>query len=95
MAYNTKHIQNFIDKVKKEAEEKAQEVFNRYNDELIQRIQNQMHEGDVINIGMGTASIIDKFGKDKAEKMADIISSTQYWNESVSAGFDLPNKLTK
>lgn len=93
--YNHKTVQAFIDKVNKEAEEAAQKVYDKYNPELLQRIQNQLGEDAVVWNGMGTASITNKKGDDIAEELSCLMGQSQYWSENVSAGFTLPYNFTK
>lgn len=92
--YNHKYIADFIDKVNEEASQAAQKVYDKYQHELIERIKNQIKKGDRIFIGMGTASVENKNGETIAEKLAVEISQTQYWNDTVSAGF-LLNDISK
>lgn len=87
--YNHTCIADFIEKVNKEASEAAQKVYDKYEPELIDRIKNQIKQGDKIFIGMGTASVKNKNGENIAEKLAVEIGQTQYWNDTVSAGFSL------
>lgn len=66
----------------------------KYEPELIERIKAQLKKGDKLFIGMGTASIDNSKGYQIAEKLALEISSTQYWNDTVQAGFSLSD-ITK
>jgi hypothetical protein len=93
--YNTKDIEKFMDKVHKEANEAAQKVYDKYTDELIRRIQNQLFHEDKLHIGMGSASISRKqsegfFG----EPFAGAIARTQYCEE-LDANFILPSYIYK
>ena len=91
--YNDKAVQIFIYKVKEEAEEAAQRVYDKYNDELLTRIQNQIKEGDVFYVGMGVASLENKNGNDIGEKLSNVVGG--YWNNDLSCGFTLPSKFNK
>ena len=93
--YNHKSVQTFIDKVNKEAEEAAQKIYDKYNPELLQRIQNQLGEGTTVWTGMGTANVVNKHGEDIAEELSCLMGQTQYWSTNVSAGFNLPNNFNK
>ena len=96
--YNTKQIEPFIEKVHKEASKAAQKVYNKYNNELIRRVKNQMGKGHIIHSGMGSCSIDNSEGihilnlnNNFGAYLAD---NTQYWN-NVSAGFKFQSKITK
>lgn len=92
MAYQSKHIENFIEKVKKEAEEAAQAVFNKHNAKLQQMVENQVLDGQKFLIGMGTATIRDDsrdLPYDYAQKFLSTVSNTQYWGSQVEAGFSI------
>ena len=95
--YNYKSIQTFIDKVQAEAELEAQKVYDKYNDELIKRIQAQIKKDDIVWCGMGTASIDNKITEREniGDKLCDVLSSLQYWNRNIDAGFSLPYNFTK
>lgn len=93
--YNSKSIIDFINKVNKEAEEQAQKVYDKYNEELLRRIQNQLKEGDIVWAGNGCASIENKSGDDIGENLANVLGDIQYWNRNVDAGFNLPYKFNK
>lgn len=92
--YNPKPIESFIDKVTKEAETAAQEIFDKYTPELIEKIKNQMQDNDKIYVSMGCAG----FANDKpywgyGEKFLKEVSDTQY--PSLTAGFNLPDTISK
>lgn len=84
--YNPQHIETFIEKVKLEAQDAAQKVFDKYNNELNEKIKNQLRKGDELMVGMGVAVLKgQRYGK--AEKFLDVIADTQYWSKNISAGF--------
>lgn len=89
--YNTQQISDFITRVNTEAQAAAQAVYDKYNDELIERVKNQLGKGSRFLIGMGTAVIKNKHGDEIADDFATVLSQTQYWQENISAGFDLPD----
>lgn len=95
MAYNYKSVESFIKKVNKEAEEAAQKVFDKYNNEFLKRVQNQIKENDTVWIGMGTASIENMHAEEVGEKLKVVIGQSQYWRENISAGLSLPYKFNK
>lgn len=93
--YNYKSIENFIEKVNKEAEEAAQKVYDKYNDELLERIQAQIKKDDVVWNSMGTAIINNSKGNEVGENLATVLGQSQYWSDNISAGFSLPYNFTK
>lgn len=89
--YNTEQVTNFIEKVNAEASEAAQKVYDKYNDELIQRIKNQMGKAHRLVAGMGTIGIWDTKGELIADKFTtEIAGYTEYWKH-VDAGFSIPD----
>jgi non-homologous end joining protein Ku len=94
--YKHKAIENFIDRVNKEAAKAAQQVYDKYQPELLKMIQDQIHQDDVLTVGMGSAGI-DRPGKDMyniTDKFTRVIAQTQYTNEEFS-GFNLPYTIRK
>jgi len=90
MAYRSNHIEKFIEKVNKEAEEAAQKVFNNHETKLQSMIENQVLKGQKLFIGMGSASISDKTKElpyDYAEKFLNAVAGTQFHDNNVLAGF--------
>lgn len=87
--YNSKEIDIFIEKCYKEAGKAAQDVLDKYEPELRERIKRQMRAGDKFFIGMGTASFKNKKDNYVGEELALVLSSTQYWDDTVKAGFNL------
>ena len=96
--YNSKNIEPFFKKVHKEASEAAQKVYDKYNDELKQRVLNQMGKGHTIFSGMGSCSVEGTQNDDHINLFNDffplLADNTQY-HDKVEAGFDLPSHLTK
>jgi len=93
--YNSKEISKFIEKANIEAQEAAQKVYDRMQEELLKRIQNQLKEGDTMVFGNGTA-VISRNGEttyNLGEKLCQELSDVQY--HRVQAGFDLPYKFSK
>jgi hypothetical protein len=84
---NSKHIEAFIERVTKEANEAAQLIFDKYQKELEEKIYNQLQSGDWLSIGNGSASIENKKGDDVGEDLADVLSRTQY--PALDANFSL------
>lgn len=81
MAYRAKHIEEFIEKVNREALEAAQAVFDKHNEELQQMVANQVLDGQKFLIGMGTATIREPnrdLRHDYAEKFLSVVANTQY-----------------
>ena len=93
--YNAKSIENFMSKVHEEAEKAAQEIYDKYNLELLKRIQNQINKNDVVWVGNGTGSIENKNGDDIAEELCVQLGQLQYWSKNISAGFSLPYNFNK
>jgi len=91
--YNSKEIEDFIEKVNEEAIAAAQAIFDKHQPELERRIKAQMNIGDKFSIGMGSADFENKKGEEVGKKLADILSSTQYEYKD-RAGFSLPD-ITK
>lgn len=89
--YNHIQLEKFIDKVKKEANKAAQDVFDKYNDELTLRIKKQMLSGHSFHSGMGSASFWNKNGDNVGEKVAEVLTQTLY--PTLDAGFDLVDEL--
>lgn len=87
--YNAKPIEDFIRKVEKEAEAAAQKVFDAYEQELIQKIKNQMQVGDDLIVGNGTATFRDD--KDRGNRFLTVVAMTQYQCRNWGAGFCLPD----
>lgn len=86
---NGKQLQAFIDKVTKEANEAAQSVFDKYQEELNRRIYAQLKDGDWLVVGNGTAFIKDKNGEyvHADNSLVHSICSLQYRNENLTASF--------
>lgn len=98
--YKYKAIENFIDKVNKEAAEAANKVYQKYEPQLVKMIQQQLHPYDELYIGMGSVSI-DRKGE-VMERFYDVKSNftrpivdTQYQPDKYSIGFVLPSLITK
>lgn len=90
--YKHKAIENFIGKVNREAAEAANKVYAKYQPQLLELIKAQLHPDDTLTIGMGSAGIDRKGGKDVyniSDEFTRVIASTQYTNEEFS-GFSLP-----
>lgn len=81
--YNGQSIDHFIEMVNKEAEEAAQKIYDKYQDEFIKRVQSQIKTGDIINIGMGTASINRENVNDN---FTNVIASIQYTEQRAGFG---------
>lgn len=94
MPYNYKQVQTFIDKVNAEAQAEAQKVYDKYNKELIKRIQAQLKEGDTAFAGMGTGVIYNSKDEEVGEKLGNILGALQY-TPNLTIGFDLPTKFNK
>jgi len=92
MAYNSNHIQAFINKVKKEAEDSAQAIFDKNTAKLQEMVNNQILPNQKLFIGMGTATVDDskkELPYDFAKKFLSVITDTQYHKDNVCAGFHL------
>lgn len=96
--YNAKQIEPFFKKVHKEATEAAQKVYDKYNDECITRIMNQMGEGHLLHNAMGVCCVQGTHNDDHINlwnPFFEIVGDhTQYWNK-VEAGFNIPYKIEK
>lgn len=95
--YNHTSLQKFIDKVNEEAEKAAQEVYDKYSAEFLRRVQAQIKDNDVVWVGMGTASIDNPVTEreDIGENLCTLLGQSQYWSDTISAGFPLPYNFTK
>jgi len=89
--YNAKQIEAFIDKVNKEATEAAQKVYDKYNAELIERIQSQIKDSDTIHIGRFGVTIIT--GYSISRDIECVLERVQ--GNSVKAAFRLPSNIKK
>lgn len=92
MAYRAKHIEDFINKVNKEAEEVAQAVYDKHQARLNELLTNQVLKGDKLIVGNGTAVVIqDRVklyrGEVYAEKFCDVLAEMQY--NRLMVGFDI------
>lgn len=90
MAYRANHIEAFINKVKKEAEEAAQAVFDKHNEKLQELVNNQVLPNQKLIVAMGAATIVQpdrELPYLYAEKFLGTIANTQYWSDNISAGF--------
>lgn len=87
--YNPTSLETFISKVNDEAEKAAQKVFNSYQKEFEKRVLNQLQKGDVLYVGMGTASL----DSEKGEKFCGVVGSIQYLEQRAS--FSLEYKTVK
>jgi hypothetical protein len=84
--YNHIHIEKFIKKVNKEANEAAQAVFDKHLPELERMIKAQMNKGDKLFSGMGMCT----FRSEKGEKLQEVLTGTQY-GDVIEANFNLGN----
>lgn len=83
MAYNSNSINSFIERVNKEAEKAAQQVFDKYQEEFETRVKNQMLPGDTLILSMGSGYFKNKeFGV--AEKFISAVSDIQYLEQRAS-----------
>lgn len=91
--YNANQISDFIDKVNKEAEAAAQQVYDKYQNEYEQRLLSQIKTGDTIYSGMGTAFIENSKGVYVGEKLTDVLCRNEYNNLRV--GLTTPDNFKK
>lgn len=93
---NTKHLEAFIDKMIKEANEAAQKVYDSYEPELIKKIQALLHEKHVMTSGMGLTSIENIETKSYVlEGLAQELNRLNYPGSLSNAAPMLPFKITK
>lgn len=103
MAYNYKSIEEFLNKVDKEAAEAAQAVYDKYEPEFLKRVQSQLKENDVVFHANGTCTIQKKehaennkdvvVTKEVGLNLSDILGQYQY--NKVEAGMTLSYKFDK
>jgi uncharacterized protein (DUF305 family) len=85
MPYNAETIEKFIKMVNKEAQEAAQKVFNKYQEEFDRRVLAQMIEGHTLIVAMGSAVIKEEEDVDYARKFCNAVAEIQYTKQR--AGF--------
>ena len=75
--YNTKSIEEFIEKVNKEAEAAAQLVFDKYEAEFKQKVEEELQAGTELYLSMGSSYYVgcDKYNSHETEAFADIVAS--------------------
>lgn len=95
MAYNYRSIKEFLNKVDKEAAEAAQAVYDKYEAEFLERVQNQIKDGDTVYHGMGACTIINlATGDNRGENLSDLLGQYQY-HKVDNVGMSLPHKFDK
>lgn len=96
--YNSKQIEPFLNKVHEEASKAAQEVYDKYLDEFINRVKNQMGKGHIIKHGMGVM-YIEGTKNDECisldNKFLDTLANHLYYESKVEAGFSIPEQINK
>lgn len=94
--YNHKQIMQFIEKVNGE----AQLLYDKYNPELVQRIQNQLHKDDQLFIANGACSLVRSIkGKEYSKidiecEFVDLVRDLQF-TEMYDSGFSVPYIMNK
>ena len=87
--YNTTKINKIIEKAKKE----LQAILDKYEPELTEAIQAQLHKDDTLFCGMGTA-VIERNGNNLEDnKFTDLLNELQ--NPIEGLFFNTPSKCTK
>ena len=83
MAYRASHIQKFVNKVNKEAEEAARAVYEKHEAEFNRLVSNQVLKGQHLFVGMGTATITEEGRElpyDYAEKFLSVVSNAVHYS---------------
>lgn len=87
--HNSKLIENFIEKVNKEAEEAAQKVFDKYNEEFAKLVSNQLKPGERLYLVNGSR-YFDKTNPDyeteAQDKFGTIVAQIQYLKQRATFG---------
>ena len=85
--HNSKIIQSFIDKVNSEAEEAANAVFKKYDDEWKALVENQLKKGEYLYCVNGSAYIegVDPYYySDACDAFISTVASIQYLEQRAS-----------
>lgn len=96
--YNPKSLEPFFEKVHEEASKAAQAIYDKYNEELKQRVLNQMGKGHTIFSGMGSCSVEGTQNDEHINldsKFFPLLADNTQYHDKVEAGFNLPSHLTK
>lgn len=97
--YNAKQLEAFFEKIHEEAAEAAQAVYDKYQDEAVRRIRNQMYPGHTVYIGMGTAFVQNSTTRQNVLSLENlfevIVADHCEYHNKVRAGFILPDKISK
>lgn len=96
--YNVRKIKRITDQATKEANEVAQAIFDKYQVELMEAIQAQLHKDDILYCANGTA-FVDRNGQSiefNENEFIDYIGSIQWGDiEGITASFDFHYKINK
>lgn len=76
--YQTKHIEAFMEKVRKEAEEAAQKVFDKHQAEFDRMVLAQMKPNDYLYVAMGSAVFKGEKRTEAQDKFAHSIAQIQF-----------------
>lgn len=87
--HNSKLINDFIEKVNKEAEEAAQKVFDKYDKEFVKLVSNQLKPGETLCLANGSRYFKKTdplYETDAQDKFGDAVAQIQYLKQR--AGFN-------
>ena len=87
--HNSKLVQDFIDKVNKEAEEAAQKVFDKYDADFVKLVTGQIKTGEslyLVNGGRYFKKTEREFETEAQEEFGDVVCQIQYIQQR--AGFN-------
>lgn len=89
--YNAKQLQEFIDKVNKEAEEAANKVFKKYDAEFKRKVEAQLNKGEKLYLVNGSGYIkgrgdrVDEKPETEAMRnFVDTVADIQYLKQRAS-----------
>lgn len=95
MAYNYKSIEEFLNRVDKEAAKAAQSVYDKYESEFLKRVQAQLKDGDTVYHAMGACTINNlATGTEHGRNLSDLLGLYQF-HKVDNVGMTLPHKFDK
>lgn len=91
--HNAIKINRIIEAAHLEINTAAQKIFDKYNNELIEAIKNQLYPNEILFSGMGSA-VIEKAGENINDdiEMVSLIQSLLYPLE-LESGFDIQSEI--
>lgn len=85
--HNSKRVEDFIDKINKEAEEAAQKVFDKYENHFRSLVESEMKKNDKLILSMGSSYYENTNQENITEagrKFLDVIAHIQYMQQRAS-----------